>query len=48
MLSFEAIGDATELSLARRGFATEERLALHRDRWADSFERLQQVVRATA
>jgi uncharacterized protein YndB with AHSA1/START domain len=46
VLSLEAVGDSTEVSLTHRGFATEERLALHRDGWADSFERLAQVLHA--
>lgn len=43
-LSLRAVGDTTELDLAHGGFATEERLALHRDGWSDSFEKLRDLV----
>ena len=43
-LTLDAAGDATEVSLSQGDFATEERLALHRSGWADSFEKLSEVV----
>jgi uncharacterized protein YndB with AHSA1/START domain len=39
-LSLEEAGDSTELTLVQRSFATEERLALHRDGWTESLEKL--------
>jgi uncharacterized protein YndB with AHSA1/START domain len=36
--------DGTELSLSQGLFATEERRALHRDGWTESFERLREVI----
>jgi uncharacterized protein YndB with AHSA1/START domain len=39
-------GDVTELSLRQRGFATEERLALHREGWSDSLDKLAALLRA--
>lgn len=39
-LSLDAMGDATAVSLVQGEFATEERVALHRDGWSDSFEKL--------
>jgi uncharacterized protein YndB with AHSA1/START domain len=43
-LSLNAIGDATEVSLSQGEFATEERVALHRSGWTDSFEKLRALV----
>jgi uncharacterized protein YndB with AHSA1/START domain len=43
-LSLDALGDATEVSLSQGWFATEERLALHRSGWTESFEKLRAVV----
>jgi uncharacterized protein YndB with AHSA1/START domain len=43
-LSLTAVGDATEVSLSQGGFTTEERRALHRDGWSDSFERLRELL----
>ena len=43
-LSLEAVGDATALSLTHGPFATEERLALHRSGWTDSFEKLRELA----
>ena len=43
-LSLDAVGEATEVSLSQGEFATEERLALHRDGWTDSFEKLRDVI----
>ena len=43
-LSLVAIADATDVSLSQGWFATEERLALHRGGWTDSFEKLRAVI----
>ncbi len=44
-LSLDAVGDTTAVSLMQGGeFATEERLALHRRGWTDSFERLRAAI----
>lgn len=43
-LSLDPVGDATELSLSQGLFATEERVALHRDGWTDSFDKLREVI----
>jgi uncharacterized protein YndB with AHSA1/START domain len=37
-------GAGTELSLRHEGFATPERLALHRDGWTQTLERLSEVA----
>jgi uncharacterized protein YndB with AHSA1/START domain len=37
-------GKRTEVLLTQRGFATEERRALHEAGWTESFERLEQVL----
>ena len=40
-LTLERVGDdATKVSLQQGGFATDERLELHRGGWTDGFERL--------
>jgi uncharacterized protein YndB with AHSA1/START domain len=39
-LTLRDIGGATELSLSQGEFATEARLALHRDGWSESLEKL--------
>lgn len=43
-LSLKPIGDATEVWLSQSGFATEERLALHRSGWTEAFEKLRELV----
>ena len=43
-LSLEAIGDATEVSLSQGEFATEARLALHRNGWTDSFAKMRELI----
>jgi uncharacterized protein YndB with AHSA1/START domain len=43
-LTLHEAGEATRLSLRQSGFATPARLALHRDGWSDSFERLRHLV----
>ena len=47
-LSLVAVGDATHVSLWQGAFATEARLALHRDGWSESFERLREQVASGA
>ena len=44
VLSLHAVGDATEVSLSQGEFATEERLALHRNGWSDSLEKLRDLL----
>lgn len=46
ILSLDVKGEGTNLTLSHGSFATEERLALHRDGWTDSFERLREVLEA--
>lgn len=43
-LSLAAVGDATEVALSHGEFATQARLALHRDGWTDSFEKLRDFI----
>jgi uncharacterized protein YndB with AHSA1/START domain len=45
-LSLTDLGDSTKLVLAQGAFATEERLALHRDGWTDGFGRLRELLSA--
>jgi uncharacterized protein YndB with AHSA1/START domain len=47
-LSLEERGDETELELVQGEFATEERRALHEGGWADSFEKLAELLRSEA
>ena len=44
-LSLASFGGATTVTLTQGDFATEERLELHRNGWADSFEKLDAVLR---
>jgi uncharacterized protein YndB with AHSA1/START domain len=44
-LSLLEVGQATELSLRQGQFATEARLALHRDGWTDSFNKLRELLK---
>jgi uncharacterized protein YndB with AHSA1/START domain len=39
-LSLDQAGDSARVTLRQGAFATEERLALHRDGWTQSFEKL--------
>jgi uncharacterized protein YndB with AHSA1/START domain len=39
-ISLQDAGDSTEVSLVHGSFATEERLALHRDGWTESLKKL--------
>jgi uncharacterized protein YndB with AHSA1/START domain len=43
-LSLDAVRGATELSLSQGDFATEERLALHRNGWTDSLDKLSALL----
>jgi uncharacterized protein YndB with AHSA1/START domain len=45
-LTFQDLGDSTEVSLTQGPFKTEARLALHRDGWRDCFERLERLLAA--
>lgn len=44
VLSLHTVGGTTAVSLSQGDFATEDRLALHRNGWTDSFERLAAVL----
>jgi uncharacterized protein YndB with AHSA1/START domain len=43
-LSLQAAGSGTRLALSQGPFLTDERLALHRGGWTESFEKLQAVL----
>ena len=43
-LSLTPAGDFTRLSLTQGDFATEERLALHRDGWSDAIAKLRELL----
>lgn len=43
-LSLSSAGSGTRLVLSQGPFLTEERLALHRDGWTESFEKLKTVT----
>jgi uncharacterized protein YndB with AHSA1/START domain len=43
-LTFEEAGGATEVALVQGTFKTEGRLALHRDGWSDSFDKLGRLL----
>ena len=43
-LSLRALGDSTEVVLTQGVFKTDERRALHRQGWAESFEKLGELV----
>ena len=45
-LTLESLGEGTKVTLTQEAFATEERLELHRGGWADSFEKLDAVLKA--
>ena len=45
-LTLESLGERTKVTLTQEEFATEERLELHRGGWADSFEKLDAVLKA--
>jgi uncharacterized protein YndB with AHSA1/START domain len=44
-LGFRGAGDATEMTLIQEPFRTEARLALHREGWGDSFDKLERLIR---
>ena len=44
IVSIEDRGEETEVRLTQGEFATEERYALHRAGWTESFERLEQML----
>ena len=44
VLSLEAVAGGTRVSLSQGQFATRERLELHRQGWADSFDKLEVVL----
>ena len=46
VFSLDSRGGATRVSLTQAEFATEERLELHRNGWADSFEKLDAVLKS--
>jgi uncharacterized protein YndB with AHSA1/START domain len=43
-LSFQDLGEATEVVLDQGPFKTEARRALHRDGWADSFDKVDALL----
>jgi len=43
-LRFRNLSEATEVALTQGPFKTEARLALHRDGWTDSLEKLERLV----
>jgi uncharacterized protein YndB with AHSA1/START domain len=45
-LSFRDLGESTEVAFMQRPFKTQDRWALHRDGWTDSFDKLERLVRA--
>jgi uncharacterized protein YndB with AHSA1/START domain len=45
-LSLDSLGERTKVTMTQAEFATNERLDLHRGGWADSFEKLDALVKA--
>jgi len=43
-LSFQDLGESTEVSLTQGPFKTEERRALHHDGWTESLDKLEMLV----
>ena len=43
-LSFGDLGESTEVALTQGPFKTEDRRALHRDGWTDSFDKLERLL----
>jgi uncharacterized protein YndB with AHSA1/START domain len=43
-LSFRDLGDSTEVAFTQGDFKTESRRQLHRDGWADTFDRLEEFL----
>jgi uncharacterized protein YndB with AHSA1/START domain len=46
-LTLEAVDEGTRLSLHQGDFATPARLALHRDGWTESLDKLRDLLRAS-
>jgi uncharacterized protein YndB with AHSA1/START domain len=44
VLTFTDLGGSTEIFLSHGPFKTEARLALHRDGWTDSFDKLERLI----
>jgi uncharacterized protein YndB with AHSA1/START domain len=45
-LSFRDLGESTEVAFTQGPFKTEDRRALHRDGWTDSFDKLERQISA--
>jgi uncharacterized protein YndB with AHSA1/START domain len=45
-LSFRDLGESTEVRFTQGTFKTEARLAIHRDGWGDSFDKLERLLAA--
>jgi uncharacterized protein YndB with AHSA1/START domain len=43
-LSFRDLGESTQVAFTQGPFKTEERRALHRDGWGDSFDKLERFI----
>jgi uncharacterized protein YndB with AHSA1/START domain len=43
-LSFQDLGQSTEVALTQRPFKTQARRELHRNGWSDSFDRLENFI----
>jgi uncharacterized protein YndB with AHSA1/START domain len=43
-LAFRELGESTEVTLTQGPFKTEERRALHRDGWTESFDKLYRLM----
>jgi uncharacterized protein YndB with AHSA1/START domain len=46
VLSFGDLGESTEVAFTQGSFKTEQRRALHRDGWTDSFDKLERLISA--
>src|SRR3954454_19711717 len=44
VLSFRDLGESTEVAFTQGPFKSEERHALHRDGWTDSFDKLELLI----
>jgi uncharacterized protein YndB with AHSA1/START domain len=44
-LSFQDLGESTEITFTQGPFKTEPRLELHRSGWTDTFDRLERYIR---
>ena len=47
-LSLDSLGERTKVTLTQEEFATDERLELHRGGWAESFEKLDALIKGRA